>query len=91
MTETAERPPLELAPDSPPGEIPDAVILELEISCQMANDAANDFSTAIKERAEKHKVNRAALRRYVRAKVQDKVAQLEAEAQAIVQLGGIGT
>lgn len=59
---------------------------ELERAYTIAKDHTGAFNDAIKAQAEKHQLDPQGLGRYIRAKVNDKLAKLEAERDTIEQL-----
>lgn len=61
-------------------------IAELERLYERQKDAAEAFSTAVKEQAEKHSLDPQGLGKYVRAKVRDKLEKLKAEQDTVEQL-----
>lgn len=60
---------------------------ELEQLCERARAAAEMFTEALKDQAEKHQLEAPALRRFVVARVTDKVGKLSKELQTFDQLG----
>jgi hypothetical protein len=86
----AEQDPADFNLESPaePGKVPDSVIEELRGLRTAANDSATDFREAINVMADKYKVKRAALRRYVVALGLDKVDEAKAEAVDLERLIG---
>jgi hypothetical protein len=85
-THTDTSPPFELSAPVAPGEVPSDVVSELEHLCDEAIDSAKAFTDACKEQGNKFNVSRAALRRFIRARRSDKLAQLDQEALAILGL-----
>lgn len=53
-----------------------------------AKDTAAAFGDAIKEQAKKHKIKKGALRRYIAARADDKLADVRAETAALADLIG---
>jgi hypothetical protein len=68
-----------LEPSSPPGEVPEAVIAELMTVRQTAKDYAGAYADAVKAQADKFKVNANALKRYIAARQDDKLNDLDIE------------
>jgi hypothetical protein len=58
-------------------------LVQLRASARLA---AEDFSEAIKAAAEKHDVNKSALRKYISAKEKDQLDKLDSEADALASL-----
>ena len=58
-------------------------LVQLRASARLA---AEDFSEAIKTLAEKHELNKSALRRFIVAKEKDKLDDLDNESDAIAAL-----
>jgi hypothetical protein len=75
-----------LEPDTPPGKVPERVILELMQARKTAVSYAGAYADAAKQQAEKYKVNPAALKRYIAALVDDKVEKLRVEAEHVERL-----
>jgi hypothetical protein len=73
-------------PDTEPGNVPAGVINELRNLRTAANEASTDFREAINTQADKHKVKRAALRRYIIALGNDKVDEAAKEATDLERL-----
>lgn len=59
---------------------------ELERACQAAIDMAEAYGDVIRAQAEAHDLEATALRRYVNARVRDRLDKLKAEQQTIDQL-----
>jgi hypothetical protein len=78
----------ELESPAEPGKVPDSVIEELRSLRTAANETATDFREAINVQADKYKIKRAALRRYVVALGLDKVDEAKAEAEDLERLIG---
>lgn len=76
----------ELEPPPPPGELPDRVLEELIHVRTIAKDYASSYSEAVKTQAEKYKINVAALKRFIAAKCDDKLAEAQEEADALAKL-----
>ncbi len=66
--------------------IPKATINELVGLRSEAKLAAETFSEAVAAQAEKHNVNKGALKKYVSALEADKVGKLDEETAALVEL-----
>lgn len=77
-----------LEPSVPRGEIPERVIGELRTARRTAKDYARAYSDAAKAQAGKYGVNERALKRFIAALEDDKVGELDAEAQALERLIG---
>ena len=71
------------------GEIPEAVISELRHARAIAKDYAQGYSDACKAQAEKYKLKPSALKRYIAALEDDKVADLHTETNDLEKLIGI--
>jgi hypothetical protein len=81
-----ERKEFELEPTPPPGKVPERVINELIHVRNVAKDYASSYSEAAKAKAEQYKVNVAALKRFIAAKCDDKLAEAAEEADALAKL-----
>lgn len=66
--------------------IPQKTIDELVLLRTRAKLATENFTDAVADQAEKHKVDKGALRKYVCAVEADKVGKLDAELEAIAAL-----
>jgi predicted RNase H-like nuclease len=75
-----------LEPPAAPGRLADAVIDELCALRASAKAAAETFAEAITEQAEKANLKKGALRRYINARVADRLAELDAEADDLAKL-----
>lgn len=71
------------------GEIPEAVISELRHARAIAKDYAQGYSDACRAMAEKYKLKPSALKRYIAALEDDKVADLHTETNDLEKLIGI--
>jgi hypothetical protein len=60
-------------------------LVQLRASARLA---AEDFSEAVKAAAEKHDINKSALRRYISAKEKDQLDKLDLEAASLATLMG---
>jgi hypothetical protein len=69
-----------------PGELPDRVMDELVHVRTVAKDYASAYSEAVKTQAEKYQINVAALKRFIAAKCDDKLAEAAEEADALAKL-----
>ena len=58
-------------------------LVQLRASARLA---AEDFSEAIKAAAEKHDVNKSALRKYISAKEKDQLAKIESDGEVLASL-----
>ena len=81
-----ERPVLELKPSPKPGQLPGKVLDELAHLKAVAIEASEAFSDAIKEQAKVHRINKAALRRYVVAYEGQELESLGSEVHALMWL-----
>lgn len=81
-----ERVEFQLEPSTPVGELPERVIDELVHVRTIAKDYASSYSEAVKTQAEKYKINVAALKRFIAAKCDDKLAEAQEEADALAKL-----
>ncbi len=66
--------------------IPTDVINELERCYQAAKDYSDAFNDAAKTQAELHELDPQALKKFIRARVNDKLDKLEAEQESLEQL-----
>lgn len=70
-------------------KVSEAVLAELAELKVIANGAAEDFAVGIETQAERHGMARAALRRYVQARVNDTLEKMVAETQSAQLLLGL--
>ncbi len=68
------------------GVIPRAIVDELVALRASAKASAQTYTDAITAQAEKHKLRKSALRRYINAREADKLADLDIEAENIATL-----
>jgi hypothetical protein len=78
--------PFNLEADPPPGKLPDRVIDELMHARRVAQDYAQSWGEAVKAQAEKYKINKGALKRYIAARVDDKLQEVGEEADDLARL-----
>lgn len=84
-----ERQSMVLEPSPKAGEIPDSVLDELVAGKDRAKNAATDFASAVERVAEKYKVKKGALKRYVTARAGDKLDELREETDSPESLLGL--
>lgn len=78
--------PFDLEPGLPAGELPERVIDELMHARNVAKDYAQGYGEAVKAQAEKHQIPVGALKRYIAARCDDKLAEADAETSALAKL-----
>ena len=77
----------QLSPDDPPPlKIPEKTITELREAYRRATDLAEGFRESCDAVAVAHRVNKAALRRYVRGLENDELKKLDDEAEDLMAL-----
>jgi hypothetical protein len=75
-----------LEPSPPHGEVPEAVISELMEVRQTAKDYAQSYADAVGVQADKFGCNKGALKRFIAARQDDKLKELDEEMTDLARL-----